>query len=272
MQALENPRARFERYVAIGDSSTEGLDDPDGRGGYRGWADRLAEHIALSQGDLLYANLGVRGRVTRQVREQQLAQALAMRPDLATVFTGTNDLLSLRFDVPAIANDMEVMQRTLIVGGATVLTFTLPDLSPVMPLARPVSPRIRAMNEALRRVAASTGAILIDFAVIPVATDSRLWSADHIHANAWGHTLIAEALAEAIGLPGTDDSWRSPLPSLPPATQLARLSGELFWLRRHVLPWIKRSLRHRDLEATRKPKRPELEVVRREALATPLQS
>ena len=33
----------FSRYVAIGDSTTEGLDDPDGAGGYRGWADRLAE-------------------------------------------------------------------------------------------------------------------------------------------------------------------------------------------------------------------------------------
>ena len=37
---------RFERYVAIGDSTVEGLDDPDGRGGHRGWANRLAERIA----------------------------------------------------------------------------------------------------------------------------------------------------------------------------------------------------------------------------------
>jgi len=37
---------RFERYVALGDSTTEGLEDPDGRGGYRGWADRLAERVA----------------------------------------------------------------------------------------------------------------------------------------------------------------------------------------------------------------------------------
>ena len=33
----------FRRFVAIGDSTTEGMDDPDGSGGYRGWADRLAE-------------------------------------------------------------------------------------------------------------------------------------------------------------------------------------------------------------------------------------
>ena len=35
----------FRRYVAIGDSTTEGLEDPDGQGGYRGWANRFAEHL-----------------------------------------------------------------------------------------------------------------------------------------------------------------------------------------------------------------------------------
>ena len=73
----------FERYVALGDSSTEGLDDPDGRGGYRGWSDRLGERIARAQGSLLYANLAVRGRTAREVREEQLEQGLALRPDLA---------------------------------------------------------------------------------------------------------------------------------------------------------------------------------------------
>src|SRR5258705_6415265 len=84
---------RFERYVAIGDSSTEGIDDPDGDGGYRGWANRLAQRIADAQGAVLYANLGIRGRLTREILDEQLAPALAMHPDLATVFSGSNDIL-----------------------------------------------------------------------------------------------------------------------------------------------------------------------------------
>ena len=81
------PQRVFARYVAIGDSSTEGLDDPDGRGGYRGWANRLAEALAAAQASpLLYANLGVRGRSTRQIRDEQLEPAAAMRPDLVTLF------------------------------------------------------------------------------------------------------------------------------------------------------------------------------------------
>ena len=79
---------RFERYVAIGDSSTEGLDDPDGAGGYRGWADRLAELLAEAHPDLRYANLAVRGKSAGEIAASQLAPALAMRPDLATVVAG----------------------------------------------------------------------------------------------------------------------------------------------------------------------------------------
>src|ERR1700677_4151624 len=52
----------FERYVAIGDSATEGLGDPVGPGGFRGWADRLAERLAKTNPTVQYANVAVRGR------------------------------------------------------------------------------------------------------------------------------------------------------------------------------------------------------------------
>jgi hypothetical protein len=51
----------FERYVAIGDSTTEGLWDPSRSRGYRGWADRLAERLAETDPTVRYANLAVRG-------------------------------------------------------------------------------------------------------------------------------------------------------------------------------------------------------------------
>lgn len=230
--------ARIERYVAIGDSSTEGLDDPDGAGGYRGWSRRLAERIAAAQGSLLYANLGVRGQRTRQIRELQLEPALALRPDLATVFSGTNDVVGVRFDAGAVGADFEHMQRALIRAGAVVLSFTLPDLTPVMPVARLISHRIRALNEAFRAASARSGALLIDFAALPVATDARLWSDDRIHANAAGHARIAAALAHALGLPETDAAWSKPLPPDRERTGRERLAAEIAWGFRHLLPWM----------------------------------
>lgn len=249
----------FSRYVALGDSSTEGIDDPDGAGGYRGWSQRLAERIDAGQGGgLLYANLAVRGLTTRQVRERQLEAALAMRPDLATVFCGTNDVTAARFDAAAVAADVLAMQRALVDGGATVLSFTLPDLTPLMPLARLIAPRIRALNTALAEASRASGAILVDFAALPVATDARLWSEDRIHANAAGHARIAEALAQAIGLPGSDDAWRKPFASGRERTWAQGWGEEARWLLRHLGPWLWQGVRGKSSADGRSPKRAEL--------------
>ncbi|HEX2834682.1 MAG TPA: SGNH/GDSL hydrolase family protein [Thermoanaerobaculia bacterium] len=249
---------RYERYVAIGDSTSEGLDDPDGRGGYRGWANRLAEHIAARQGSLLYANLAIRGRTTRQILEEQLAPALSMQPDLTTVVAGTNDVLRRHFDRAAFQHDLETMQRAFVETGATVLTFTLPDLTPVMPLARVLGDRVAQLNDAIRDACRNTNAILLDLAAYPVATDPRLWSDDRLHANAEGHARIAEALAHALGIEGFDKSWAEPFPDAHAPTTMDLVRAELAWCRRHLLPWIWRHLRGRSSGDGIRAKRPTL--------------
>src|SRR3954453_12800790 len=80
-------------YVALGDSFTEGLNDPYRPGEFRGWADRLAEHIAAEQPGLGYANLAVRGKLLQQVVDDQVPVAAAMRPDLISFSAGGNDML-----------------------------------------------------------------------------------------------------------------------------------------------------------------------------------
>ena len=253
---------RFERYVAIGDSTVEGLDDPIGDGRYRGWADRLAAHLASIQGEVLYANLGVRGRTTRQVRDEQLRPALAMRPDLALVVSGVNDLLRRKFDASALREDVYAMQGALTSAGATVLTFTLPDLSPIIPMARLIRERVMEMNAAIRDAAAESGAIVCDFARYPVTSDARLWSEDRLHANSAGHARIAAALAAHLELPGTDDSWSAPLPerAAPTIADIAR--AELAWVRIHLLPWIWRHMHGRSSGDGVHPKFPQLTLVR----------
>lgn len=249
---------RFRRYVAIGDSSTEGLDDPDGAGGYRGWADRLAAKVAAAHPGLLYANLAVRGRRSGQILETQLEPALALRPDLVTLFSGTNDVVRRRFDAIEVVGAIERMQRAVRASGATLLTFTLPDLGPVLPAARRLAPRIATLNESLRRISGETGALLVDLARHPVAVDPRLWSEDRLHANSAGHARIAAALAAALGLPGSDDAWQVALPPLPATSRWQSARAELRWTRRHFAPWLLRHLAGRSSGDRRGPKRPEL--------------
>ena len=254
-----SPDKRFERYVAVGDSSTEGLMDVDEGGHFRGWSRRLAARIAELQDELLYANLGVSGLTTRQIRDTQLSHAISMEPDLVTIFSGTNDVISARFDGDAVERDMELLQRTFVESGATVVTFTLPNLTAIMPIARLIAPRIHRMNEAVRSTAARTGTRVVDFASYPVATDNRLWHEDRIHANSHGHARIAAALMGALELPGTDDAWSKNLPSVASPSFATRLTAEIAWTFRYLIPWMGQGLAAAITKNKETPQHPRLE-------------
>lgn len=247
----------FQRYVALGDSSTEGLNDTDERGLLRGWSERLASHLAAATGPLQYANLAVRGRTTREVLEEQLAPALALDPDLATLFVGTNDVTARRFDETQFAVDLEAMQSALQAAGAAVLGFTLPDLSPVMPVARLIRGRVRRMNERIRAVSARTGSLLVDFEAVPTTSDPRLWSEDRIHANSEGHARIAAALAESLGI-NSHAGWDRALEPALRSSLLRAVGAELWWIARHFTPWLGRGLSGRGAGDGRGPKYPRL--------------
>src|SRR5258708_7068747 len=139
------PDSGYLRYVALGDSQTEGLGDGDDARGLRGWADRLAEQVARHNPGLLYANLAVRGRKAGQVRAEQLSPALAMRPDLATVVAGVNDVLRPSVDLDEVVGHLEAMFAALTAQGATVATLMFPDIGRITPLARPIGRRVLAL-------------------------------------------------------------------------------------------------------------------------------
>ncbi|WP_433544879.1 SGNH/GDSL hydrolase family protein [Streptomyces sp. CA-294286] len=259
MNTAEEPRPDgFVRYVALGDSQTEGLGDGDDTGGLRGWADRLAEHLAAVNPSLQYANLAVRGRVAGQVRAEQLGPALDLRPDLASVVAGVNDLLRPRFDAGRTVRELEEMFAALTAAGAHVVTLTFPDIGRVAPIARPVRHRVFDLNARIRVAAARHGVTLADTAAHAVATDPRLWSADRLHASPLGHERIAAAAAYALRLPGIDDNWSRPLPSqeLPGRRQAA--AAELRWAAGFLGPWLVRRFHGRSSGDGRAAKRPRL--------------
>jgi lysophospholipase L1-like esterase len=247
----------FGRYVALGDSTTEGMDDLRPDGTYRGWADRLAERLAEANPELLYANLAVRGRRIEQVHQEQLAPALALRPDLATVVGGVNDLLRRHNDPEATAGHLEAMLTELQAAGATVMTFTLPGMESVVPLARVIRSRLHAYNAAIRDVGQRTGAIVVDIAAEPVSYDPRLRSVDRLHASPLGHERIAGALCHALGL-DADRWWVEALPPVPRRRPHTVVAAELVWAQRYFTPWIVRRLRGRSSGDGRVAKRPEL--------------
>jgi lysophospholipase L1-like esterase len=246
----------YTRYVAIGDSQTEGIGDGDEATGYRGWADRLAELLAEAQPDLTYANLAVRGKVTAQIKTEQLAPALALKPDLVTVVAGMNDLLRPSFDADQVMADIEEMFARLTESGAQVVTVTYPDMGKLSPLARRALPRVLDLNTRLRAAAERHDVAVLDVFPHPVTTDPRLWSQDRIHAGPLGHARIASGMAHTLGLPG-HENWSAPLPPLAPVPFLRALSTDTLWAVGFLGPWLWRRLRGRSSGDGRTAKRPE---------------
>jgi lysophospholipase L1-like esterase len=247
----------YRRFVALGDSTTEGLMDPlpDGSG-FRGWADRLAEMLAVLDPQLRYANLAVRGKLARQVHAEQLDAAIALQPDLVSVLSGLNDMLRKSVDVDAVAGEIDAMVAKLREAGADVLMFTLPDPVPINPLAKSAAVRLVRLNAAIREIATRRGAFLAELDAYPVASDRRLWNEDRLHANPEGHQRIALAAAHALGLPDTDASWTDVFTD--PLGRRSRASHAL-WFGRYFTPWLIRRLRGRSSGDGRVAKRPELE-------------
>jgi lysophospholipase L1-like esterase len=258
-----DPPPPYRRYVALGDSLSEGVgDDPHPDGTERGWADRFAEHLDAANPGLRYANLAVRGRLIADVYDHQITAALALQPDLVSLIIGGNDLSRPRFDVDRGLARIDEMHRDLHAAGATVFTATLPDVALLAPAARLVGKRVARFNEGVRRIAARRGSLLLDAERDDGLDDPRLWCGDRFHLSAHGHDRLARGMAEVLGLPGAvrPDATRSA-----PRTAWRRRQEELRWFRAFLLPWVGRRLTGRSSGDGRYPKRPGLEPVVPEA-------
>ncbi|MEZ5213290.1 SGNH/GDSL hydrolase family protein [Gordonia sp. (in: high G+C Gram-positive bacteria)] len=250
----------FSRFVALGDSQTEGMGDPDPRYEYRGWADRLATLLAVQNPGLRYANLAVRGKTTRQAREEQLAPALALEPDLITAPLGMNDVIGSS-DMAQVHDDLDAVYRVLAATGATVLISTYPDVTATIPLGRRFEDKLLTLNQMMRDFAGRYGFVLVDLYSAPVLTDLRSWAPDRLHASPLGHERFAAGAAHALGLPGSSPDWGRPLDTRPDPHRLLRHARDTRWAVQHLTPWMIRRLRGRSLGDGRAPKRPLLTPV-----------
>jgi lysophospholipase L1-like esterase len=254
----------YGSLVAIGDSFTEGLDDPDPSGtGFRGWADLVAAELAVREPGFRYANLAVRGRLLGRIVAEQLPAAIALRPGLVSIAGGTNDILRRSCDPPALARQLDDAVGQLRATGAEVLVFTGTDPTRRLPSTRRLLPRIAVVNDAVRRAAERHDALLVDLWADHAYDDPRLWSDDRLHLNALGHRRVAAAVLDRLGAAPERDDTRDPLEAAPVAAQRwlrARLA-DVRWARRHLAPWVYRRVTGRSSGDLATPKRPQLTPV-----------
>lgn len=268
----------WRRYVALGDSFTEGLWDIPGEPPpasaetadpslvCRGWADLLAAHLAERIPDetgttpLLYANLAVRGRLLRPILREQVPAAVELGADLVSLVGGGNDMLRPTADPDDMAAALDRAVAGLRENGTDVLLATGMDAKD-SPIIRRTRGRVAVLNAHIWSIARRHDARVLDVWGMRSLRDWRMWAPDRIHLTTEGHRRVAQAALVALGLPPDDEAWDDPLAPLPPLPRTARTRQDAEWLRTHAYPWATRRLRHRSSGDQRRPKQPGLEPV-----------
>jgi lysophospholipase L1-like esterase len=188
------------RLVVLGDSIGYGQ-------GARRPEDRLGPRLAAAlTGEGFDVDLHVLAvpRSTSAELAAQVRRAEPLRPDLAVVVIGANDLA--RFVPPAdAARALRGAVAGLQATGADVVVVPAPDMS-VVPFVPPaLRPLVQSACSALQReqeqVARSAGAAFADIGPqvgAAFAADPQLFSTDRFHPSSAGYAMIAEALSPAV--------------------------------------------------------------------------
>lgn len=194
----------WKRFVAIGDSFTEGIGDEVEGIALKSWIDHF---VQLCENDIKYANLAKRGLVTKEIRSQQLEKALTFNPDLVSLIAGANDVLKGRWNHDAYKNDMEFMIDSLSKAGADIIIVNLPDFTVRLPFAsekkQVIKEQLLEANEVIRSLSREYKFHHVDFWNHHLVNDNTLWSKDLIHPNSKGYVKVADLIFSSLSVQKT---------------------------------------------------------------------
>lgn len=229
-----------QRYLALGDSFTEGVGDVDLKrpNGVRGWADRVGE--VLSAQGWGYANLAIRGKKIPQVLSEQIDAAVALEPTLVTLYAGGNDIMRPKVDIDKLVKGYAGAVRRLQDAGARVVIFTGFDVSK-SPLFGKLVGRTALYNERIREVADVTGADVADYWRWREFADVGYWAIDRLHMNERGHELMSRRVLSVIG---QDVAGEDPAAlAQPELTRWEATKDNGRWAKEYLGPWVQRRLK-----------------------------
>jgi acyl-CoA thioesterase I len=195
----------FIRYVALGDSYTigTGLEDES-----QSFPSLLAKRLTKETGiDVALANLGVNGYTTTDLIREELPIARDLRPELATILIGANDVVQGSTEAAYRTRLAEIYDALagLALPAAKTVAISTPDFSH-LPGARPfgtagdLRARIDAFNRIAQSEAAARGFHYADISVISRENRGKDWvAADGLHPGPAQHRAIADQLWTLLG-------------------------------------------------------------------------
>lgn len=215
-------------------------------GQYRGWADRVADVMSEYHPDFTYANLAIRGKLVRQVLDEQIEAAIAQVTGPQTLISfhaGANDVIRPRYKADIVLPLYADAVRRLATSGATIMLFTvLEKTGNTGKAAEMWEQRFSEFNRNVRAVGQEVGAIIADANEEVAFSDRRFLAFDRLHLNAMGQERVAQAILELIDLP-FDARWRDPLPPVKQQPQIVRALLTSLWFIAFALPWMWRRAR-----------------------------
>ena len=249
----------YKRFIALGDSMTEGMSDEIIDGNYRGWADRVADVMAEHYQGFTYANLAVRGKLVGQVLREQIPVALPHITGPETLISyqaGANDVIRWNYDPNTAIATYNAGLEILVKSRATLMLFcVLEDTGQKSKRAEIWRQRFEIFNANVRKQAHFINAVLFDPNGHEFWKDQRFIDADRLHLNAEGHRRVAQAVLARFGLPH-DPDWNQSLPPAPEKKRTEKFREDAQWIKDHAIPWVIRRARGRSSGDGRNPKYP----------------
>jgi len=235
------------RYVAIGDSFTEGVGDDMPDGTVRGWADLVAAGLATAGEPVHYANLAIRGRLMEPIVTEQLDAALALDPPptLMTLNGGGNDMLRPKADIGRLMALTERAIERCAAAGVRLVLLSGADPSDRLPFGRTIHRRAEQLTDGVAALADKHNLTFVDMFHDVEIRQPGYWSADRLHLNAFGHRRVAGRVLAALGVGETGE-----ITDIVAAAARSWLD-EARYYREHVLPWVRRRLRGESSGDTR---------------------
>lgn len=214
--------------VMLGDSTAVGL-------GMMDPADTPAVNIALNlaavaERPVRLNVLGLSGAASADLGEQ-VDHAIQLRPDIAVIFIGANDVTTATVPAQAVRHLQKAVRR-LREEGIEVVVGTCPDLGTVRHLPQPLRWVTRRWS---RQLAAAQTVAVIEAGGTTVAfadllgpefesNPTEMFGPDHFHPSARGYLQAAytvlPSVCAALGL------WPEPQPLLGEGSQLAAMAVE----------------------------------------------
>ena len=240
---------KYNRFIVLGDSFSEGMCDEKVNGEYRGWADRAADGLAKESDDFTYLNFAIRGKLLQQVIDDQIPlvkKYVTGKQTLISFHAGANDCLRPNYNPELAKQRYHDGVAELAATGATIMLFTVLDRVDAKGKTADLwHQRFSDFNIDVRQTAKKYGAILNEARDALWLADRRFIHTDRLHLNVEGHWRMGEAVLEKLGYP-FDPNWRKPLPPAVPKPKLKRTMENIIWIVSFVIPWIWRRARRKS--------------------------